>query len=97
MTKLNENFKYERLSEQAGVTNVSSCYRGRANPVQCRQGLSFLFKSSASIYDEWYGCTRCTACMLIIPCARTKSTLYGKRSKVKFVIGVVKPAEMDAF
>ena len=27
MTKLNENFKYERLFEQAGVTNVSSCYR----------------------------------------------------------------------
>ena len=26
-TKLNENFKYERLLEQTGVTNVSSCYR----------------------------------------------------------------------
>ena len=27
MKKLNENFKCERLLEQAGVTNISSCYR----------------------------------------------------------------------
>ena len=33
MTKLNENFKYERLLEQAGVSNVSSCCSDHANPV----------------------------------------------------------------
>ena len=33
MTKLNENFKYETLLEQAGVTNISSCYFDHVNPV----------------------------------------------------------------
>ena len=40
MAKLNKNFKYERLSGQAGVTNVSSCYRDYANPVQRKRGLN---------------------------------------------------------
>ena len=30
MTKLNENFKYEKLLEQTGMTNVWSCYRDHA-------------------------------------------------------------------
>ena len=39
MTKLKENFKYERLLEQAGVTNISTCYRDHANLVQCKHAL----------------------------------------------------------
>ena len=37
MTKLNENLKYERLLEQAGVTNVLICYLDLSNPVQCKR------------------------------------------------------------
>ena len=40
MTKLKEDFKYERLLEQVGVTNVSSCYRDHGNPAQCKRGLN---------------------------------------------------------
>ena len=40
MTKLNADFKYERLLEQTGVANVLSCYSDHANPVQCKRGLN---------------------------------------------------------
>ena len=40
MTKLNEGFKHERLLEQAGMANISSCYRDHANPVQCKRGVN---------------------------------------------------------
>ena len=36
MTKLNKKFKYERLLEQTGVTNVLICNCDHANPVQCK-------------------------------------------------------------
>ena len=51
MTKLNENFKYERLLEQRGVTNVLRQYRDHVNPVQCKQGSqgSKVMTSSAGI------------------------------------------------
>ena len=41
MTKLNKDFKYERLLEQAGVANVSSRYLIQVNPVQCKRDLKF--------------------------------------------------------
>ena len=40
MTKLDENFKYEKLLEQTGMTNVWSCYRDHGNLVQCKRGLT---------------------------------------------------------
>ena len=39
MTKLNKNFKYERLLEQVEVTNFSGCFRDHAHMVQCKRGL----------------------------------------------------------
>ena len=35
MTKLNDNFKYERLLKKAGVANVSIYYRDHVNSVRC--------------------------------------------------------------
>ena len=40
VTKLGDNFKYERLLEQEEVTNVSGFYRDYANAVKYKQGLS---------------------------------------------------------
>ena len=53
MTKLNENFKYERLLEQAGVINVSSCYRDHANPVQCKR--DDRLKPTSKLHDRCHG------------------------------------------
>ena len=33
---------YEWLLERAGATNVSSCYRDYANPVQCKRDSIYL-------------------------------------------------------
>ena len=50
MTKLNEDFKYERLLEQARVTNVLSCYPDHANPVEFKRDLNFSLKEISVLF-----------------------------------------------